>query len=178
MFFLNKYLLFIVCVLIVVTFLFAFFTEMQVFAQTTSVNNLILNPFVFEIALLSNMISTLSSPFSFYTNDPYSSYYPYSLPYSTIPNSADFNPFPYPFNISNTTGINLQFNTYDIYNPVSFLNSGYPDLSIIAPGFPYINESIGLNLLSPVFQPNFTGLTFPFFPTGFFPGFLPYPFAL
>jgi hypothetical protein len=144
---------------------------MQVFAQTTSINNLILNPFVFEITLLSNMISTLSSPFSAYTNDPYSSYDPYSLPYSTIPNSTDFSPFPYPFKIANTTGINLQFNTYDTYNPVTFLNSGYPDLSIISPGFPYVNESIGLNWLLPVLQPNFTGATLLFPPTGLFPGF-------
>jgi hypothetical protein len=149
---------------------------MQVFAQDTFINNLTFNPFVFEITLLSNMISTLSSPFSFYTNNPYSSYDPYTLPYTTIPISEDFNPFPYPYKIGNTTGINLLFNTYDIYNPVSFLNSGYSDLSIFAPGFPYIEESIGLNLLTPLFQPNFGGAVLPFSP-GLFPGFIPYPFV-
>lgn len=151
---------------------------MQVFAQDTLINNLILNPFIFEIALLSNMISTLSSPFSFYTNDPYSSYDPYTLPYTTIPNSKDFSPLPYPYKIGNTNGIDLLFNTYDVYNPVSFLNSGYPDLSIFAPGFPYIEESIRLNLLSPFFQSNLTSVILPFFPPGPFPGIVPNPFFL
>ena len=172
----NKYLHFNVYVLIIATLLFVFFSEMQVFAQATSINNLVLNPFVFEITLLSNMINTLYSPFSSYTNDQYSSYDPYSLPYTTIPYSTDFNLLPYPFKIKNATGINPQFNTYDVYNPVSFLNSGYPDLSVIAPGFPYINESIGLNLLSPIIQPGLSGVPLSYFPTGLFPGFIPYPY--
>lgn len=150
------------CILIVVTSLFVLLTTMQVFAQDAFINNLALNPFVLEIALLTNMISTLSSPFSFYTKNPYSSYDPYAPPYVTIPNSKDFNPLPYPYKIGNTTGIDFLFKTYDVYNPVSFLNSGYPDLSITALGFPYIEESIGLNLVSPFFYPSFTGTIFPF----------------
>ncbi|MFX0135819.1 MAG: hypothetical protein ACFFDN_19405 [Candidatus Hodarchaeota archaeon] len=142
---------------------------MQVFAQNIFINGLTLNPFVLEIALFANMISTLSTPFSAYTKNPYSSYDPFEPPYITIPNSTDFNPFPYPYKIGSTTGINFPYKTYEVYNPISFLNSGYPYSSMITLGLPSIEESIRFNLLSPFFQPGFTGLIFPFVLPGFSP---------
>lgn len=177
LYFFKKHFYINVCFLIFVAFLLILLPTMQVFAQDPFINNLILNPFLLDIILVSNMISTLSSPFSIYTNDPYSSYDPYALPYTTIPISEDYSPLPYPFKISNTTEINFPYNSYDTYNPVSFLNSGYPDLSIMGLGFPYIQDSIGFNLVSPFFQPSFTGAIFPFVPSVLFPGFVPNTFA-
>ena len=164
--------------MVVAASLFIHLSALQVFAQNTFINSLGLNPFILEISLLANIISTSSSPFSVYTNDQYSSYDPFTLPYTTIPNSKDFNPFPYPFKIGNTTGLDFSFETNDVYNPVSFLNSGYPDLSITALGFPYSERSIGLNLLSPFFYPGFTGTILPFVSPVLFPGFISNPFVL
>jgi hypothetical protein len=151
---------------------------MQVFAQDTFINDLRLNPFLIEITLLANMINTLSSPFSPYTNNSYSSYDPFALPYTTIPDSPDYNPLPYPFVFSNPTSTNFLYKTYDDYNPVSFLNSGYPDFSITALFFPTITESINSNLLSQSFQPGLAGVYAPLVPPGLFPGLIPNLFFL
>lgn len=167
-----------VCILIAALFLFSLLVSMQVFAQETFINDFSLNPFLLEIALLTNMIRTLSSPFSIYTNNPYSSYDPYEPPYITIPNSPDYGLLPFPYKIGSTTGTNFIYRPYEAYNPVSFVNSGYPDFLTMTLSLPTIEKSIGPNLLSTFFQPSFTGAIFPFVPSGLFPGLIPNLFPL
>jgi hypothetical protein len=84
------------------------------------------------------------------------------MPYTTIPTDPDYNVLPYPLRLTNTQGISSLFPSYDVYNPVSFLRSGYPDLSGTAPA-----------AFSPFFSPLPLATGIPFLPPVF-----PYPFFL
>ena len=150
----------------IVAFFFIFFLTVQVFAQVPSANNIATNPLALEIALLRYLISTLSSPFSVYTEDPYSSYNPFGMPYVTIPNSPGYSLLPYPFSLESSTSSDSFYKTYDVYNPVSFLNSGYPDPPISPFTSLSFEGTAAFNPFSPFFFPS------PFFSP--FPGLFPF----
>ena len=143
-------------------FFFIFFITVQIFAQDVGTY---ISPWNLEIALFRYMIQNLSSPFSVYTNTPYSSYDPFSLPYVTIPNSPGYDLFPFPYHVGSPTVSDSVFKSYDVYNPVSFLNStnssfSLPNLSVFTP---------------PLFQTGFPIAPFytsfnPIFGGGFLPG--------
>jgi len=150
----------------IVAFFFIFFFTVQVFAQVPFFNSTDTNPLALEIALLRYLITNLSSPFSVYTEDPYSSYNPFSMPYVTIPNSPGYSLLPYPFSLASSASSDTFYKTYDVYNPVSFLNSWYtepqinPLTSLTFEGASTLNPFSPFFFPSPFFMP-FSGL-FPF----------------
>jgi len=148
-----------VSIMLVVVVLFL--SAGRIHAQILTTNTY-LNPFAVELAIIASMLRTLSSPFSAYTDNQYSSYNPFSMPYTTIPADPDYNLLPYPLRLNNFQNISSQFVPYDVYNPVSFLRSGYPDLSSLAPA---------------AFSPAYSALPLAA-PGPFIPMVFPYPFFL
>lgn len=143
--------------LIIVLFLSAGRIHAQI-----SITNPYLNPFVAELTILATMLRTLSSPFSAYTENQYSSYNPFSVPYTTIPSDPDYNWLPYPLRLNTPQNIPSLFPSYDVYNPAAFLRSGYPDLSGTTSA-----------AFSPFFSPLLWAAPIPFIPPVF-----PSPFPL
>lgn len=142
-------------------FIVLFLSAGRIYAQL-SITNPSQNPFVIELAILASMLRTLSSPFSGYTENQYSSYDPFSMPYTTIPADPDYNVLPYPLRLNNIQTISPLLAPYDVYNPVSFLRSGYPDLSRIT---------------SAAFSPSYPALPWTA-PVPFIPSMFTYPFPL
>ena len=151
---------------LIVAFLFTLLLTVQVFAQVPFSNSTDTNPLALEIALLRYLITNLSSPFSVYREDPYSSYNPFSQPYVTIPNSPGYSLLPYPFSLESSTSSDSFYKTYDVYNPVSFLNSGYPDPPINPFTSLSFEGTAAFNPFAPFFFPS------PFFSP--FPGLFPF----
>ena len=147
-------------VALILSFFFMFFITVQIFAQDFVAYN---SPWSLQVALFRYMINTLSSPFSAYTNDPYSSYDPFSLPYVTIPNSPGYDLFPFPYHVGSPSGTDFVFKSYDVYNPVSFLNSGntdfsLPNISVYVP--PFLQTGFPA-AISPFYNPIFSGIFLP-----------------
>jgi hypothetical protein len=167
--FINKSINLITPFIIIITAFLVFFVSLQVFAQVSTINDLFLNPLFLDFAILTKIMSTLSSPFSIYSQDPYSSYDPFSTPYTTIPSSPGYNLLPYPFHNISSASSNSFYNGYEVYNPVSFLNTGYNDS---------FNNILTFQTIAPFLSPAIPGSFFPGISAGFYPGLLPAFFPL
>lgn len=93
------------------------------FGQGFVPNDLFFSPVILDyLVLLSDSLRTFYSPYSSYVNDPYSSYSPFEYTYQGVE-------FP-PLFLVDRSDPGLLFTPSEQYNPVSFLNSGYPEFSL------------------------------------------------
>lgn len=120
-------LLYICAFLIINIFIFNIFS---LSAQVFPFNNLIYDPFTITLLIASGSYNPFSSPFSLYTDDPYSSYDP-----SYSDSTTGISPFPFSSqNILNLGNI-LNTNATYVYNPVSVLNTENPFNVLASLGF-------------------------------------------